>query len=61
MTASLVRLARELVIDENGAALVEYGLILLLIAGASIAVLTTIGNSLHDIWIKINTATQPHP
>lgn len=47
---------RHLVHDEQGATLVEYGLLLMLIALVSIGVLTTIGSSVKSMYS--NTANE---
>ena len=55
----IVRIGRALAIDDRGGTLMEYGLILMLIAGVVIALLSSIGNSVHDIFAKLNTSMLP--
>ncbi|HEY4439222.1 MAG TPA: Flp family type IVb pilin [Candidatus Elarobacter sp.] len=57
--AELPELFRALIHDESAAALVEYGLILMLIAGVCLGVLTAIGNGLQGIWTKLAATIHP--
>ncbi|MBC5828991.1 MAG: Flp family type IVb pilin [Candidatus Eremiobacteraeota bacterium] len=52
MKTSLITLVR----DDSGATLVEYGLLLALIAVVSIAVLTTLGGKIKTMFSNVNTA-----
>jgi len=44
--------------DESGASMVEYGLLVALIAAVLITSVTTLGTSLQGIFDSINTAIQ---
>jgi pilus assembly protein Flp/PilA len=46
---------RNLLLDEEGATLVEYGLIVALIAGLCIAVVATLGGTIQGVFSNINT------
>jgi Flp pilus assembly pilin Flp len=52
---------RELFDDDHGATLVEYGLIVGLIAGVAIVVLSAIGKDVAGIFSGILPALQPPP
>lgn len=52
---------RELAADERGATLVEYGLVVGLIAGAAIIVLTALGKGITGIFNGILPWLQPPP
>ena len=41
--------------DESGATAIEYGLIASLIAVAIVAILTTVGSSLTNVFTKVST------
>lgn len=45
--------------DENGQGMAEYGLILALIAVVCVAALTTLGNGLSNKFTKVNTDLTP--
>ncbi len=46
---------REFIKDEQGQDIVEYSLLLVLIGAAAVFVLTTMGQSITNIFTKINT------
>jgi pilus assembly protein Flp/PilA len=50
---------RELARDQDGATLVEYGLVVGLISGVAIVVLSALGNSVAGIFSKILDAFKP--
>ena len=55
----MFRAIRELAADERGATLVEYGLVVGLIAGVAIVVLSAIGKDVVGIFSGILPALQP--
>ena len=57
--AELSELLRDVIDDESAATLVEYGLILMLIAGVCLGVLTSIGTGLQGIWTKLAQTIHP--
>jgi len=63
MTAAveLQELARDCIRDDDGATLVEFGLILALIAIVCLAALTAIGAGLNGIWHTIDLQLHPTP
>ena len=46
---------KEFIMDEQGQDIVEYSLLLVLIGAAAVFVLTTMGQSISQIFSKINT------
>jgi Flp pilus assembly pilin Flp len=54
--AKLVALAQKFAAGEEGATLVEYSLLVALLAAASISVLYSFGNEIHYIFTASNTA-----
>jgi pilus assembly protein Flp/PilA len=54
----LMLVAKNFVKDEDGATMVEYGLMLALIAVVCIAAVTTIGTTLNGKFTAANTAMQ---
>ncbi len=55
----MFKLIRNLAGDERGATLVEYSLIVMLIAAVSIVVLAAIGKDVAGIFTRILPALQP--
>jgi pilus assembly protein Flp/PilA len=55
------KLIRKLADDERGATLVEYSLVVMLIAAVAIVVLTAIGKDVAGIFSGIAPALQPPP
>ena len=55
---SVTRFGVRLAKDEKGAALVEYGLLVGLIAVVCIAAVTALGNEINDAFTTINTKLQ---
>jgi pilus assembly protein Flp/PilA len=45
---------KSVLVDEDGATLVEYGLIVALIAGACIVVITTLGTTISTAFTNLN-------
>jgi pilus assembly protein Flp/PilA len=54
-TVNVKHFLRRLHKDESGAALVEYALLVFLIAVASIVTLTTLGTTISGLWTTIGT------
>ncbi len=52
---------RKLVAGEEGAALVEYGLLVALIALAAIGAITTVGTDISGLFADVTTALTPPP
>ncbi len=50
----MLSVLRDLLRDDDGATLVEYSLVVALIAGVAIAVLTTMGTSIKGIFSTVN-------
>jgi Flp pilus assembly pilin Flp len=48
--------ARKLLVDEEGATLVEYSLLVALLAAASIAILYGLGQNVRSLYTQVNTA-----
>jgi pilus assembly protein Flp/PilA len=46
---------RRLVIEEDGQTLVEYGLLVSLIAIVAIAILAVLGRKARDVFVQVNT------
>lgn len=52
---SMLNFLKDLYFDEKGQDIVEYSLLLVLIGAAALFVLTTMGQSITEIFSKINT------
>jgi pilus assembly protein Flp/PilA len=50
----MLTLAKKFVAEDSGATLVEYGLLLALIAVVCIAILTTLGGTLKGLFTTVN-------
>jgi len=50
----LAEFKRRLAEDKSGAALVEYSVLVGLITIATVALITTVGESIHTIWDNLN-------
>ncbi len=48
-----------LIRDEEGATMVEYALMVALIAAVSVGIVTTLGQSVSKVFAGVNTAIQP--
>jgi Flp pilus assembly pilin Flp len=57
----VLKLVRKLAGNECGATLVEYSLVVMLIAAVSIVVLSAIGNDVNGIFTGIVSAFKPAP
>jgi len=55
----MLNLAKRIWADEEGQSMVEYGLILALIAVVAIAVLAAIGKNVKNTYEKVNNALTP--
>jgi pilus assembly protein Flp/PilA len=51
----MLTIAKKFVAEDSGATLVEYGLLLALIAVVCIAVLTTLGGNLQKLFTTVST------
>ena len=51
----MLTIAKKFVAEDSGATLVEYGLLLALIAVVCIAVLTTLGGNLKTLFTNVST------
>jgi pilus assembly protein Flp/PilA len=54
--AKFVSAARKFAADEEGATIVEYSLLVALLAAASIAILYGLGQNIKGIYTQVNTA-----
>ncbi len=50
---------KALIRDEEGATMVEYALMVALIAAVSVGIVTTLGQSVSSVFSAVNTAIQP--
>jgi len=55
----MLNLIKRFVREEEGATMVEYGLMVALIAVACLVAVTLIGTNLNLLWAKISTAVKP--
>ena len=53
-----MEMLKRLFVEEEGQTLVEYGLLLVLIAIVVIAMMTGVGNSVNNAFSKVNSALQ---
>ena len=51
----MINVIRKLIKDESGATAIEYGLIAALVSVAAVAALTTVGESLQDMFGMVST------
>jgi len=56
MTTGVKRLVLDLVLDDEGQDLIEYGLLIGIITLASVLAMTTIGNKVKTYFSNLNTA-----
>jgi pilus assembly protein Flp/PilA len=54
--SKFVTAVRKFVVDEEGATLVEYSLLVALLAAASIAILYGLGQNVKGLYTQVNTA-----
>ena len=54
--SKLAAAARRFALDEGGATLVEYSLLVALLAAASIAILHGLGQNVRGLYTQVNTA-----
>lgn len=61
MLGKIIDRAKWLYSDEEGATMVEYALLLALIAVVSILIITSLGGHVRDQYTEVDTAVTPAP